>query len=275
LDPTSEPFLDHHRIDGTPVLPGVMGLEAFVEFATAWAGGRRLRCIEDVRFLAPFKFYRDEPRDLELHAQLERDGDEMLARCALTGIRMLAGRSEPQLTQHFTASVRLAGEPWPGAESRARTSEPAAGVGADDIYRVYFHGPAFQVLDSAWREDGSVVGRLRASLPELAGSGREDWAAVPRLVELCFQAAGVWEIGSTGHLGLPHRIERVWIAPDAAEDPGDRYAVVSPRDDGSCDVEVTDEAGRALVRLEGYATALLPDPLPDSVVAPLRGVGTA
>ena len=33
LDPTAQPFLYDHRIDGTPVLPGVMGIEAFAEAA--------------------------------------------------------------------------------------------------------------------------------------------------------------------------------------------------------------------------------------------------
>ena len=31
LDPAAQPFLDDHRIDGTAVLPGVMGIEAFAE----------------------------------------------------------------------------------------------------------------------------------------------------------------------------------------------------------------------------------------------------
>src|SRR6185369_7347450 len=33
LDPKVQPFLDDHRIDGTAVLPGVMGMEAFAEVA--------------------------------------------------------------------------------------------------------------------------------------------------------------------------------------------------------------------------------------------------
>ena len=48
--PAAQPFLDHHRIDGTAVLPGVMGMEAFAEVARLlapdWHGrrgrGRRL-----------------------------------------------------------------------------------------------------------------------------------------------------------------------------------------------------------------------------------------
>ena len=57
-----QPFLADHRIDGTPVLPGVMGIEAFAELATLLVPGWHVQEVEDVRFLAPFKFYRDEPR---------------------------------------------------------------------------------------------------------------------------------------------------------------------------------------------------------------------
>ena len=37
LDPARQAFLDDHRIDGTPVLPGVMGMEAFAEAAALLA----------------------------------------------------------------------------------------------------------------------------------------------------------------------------------------------------------------------------------------------
>ena len=61
LDPTQQPFLDHHRIDGTPVLPGVMGMESFAEAAGLIAPeGYRVAAVEDVTFLAPVKFYRDQ-----------------------------------------------------------------------------------------------------------------------------------------------------------------------------------------------------------------------
>ena len=33
LDPARQAFLNDHRIDGTPVLPGVMGMEGFAETA--------------------------------------------------------------------------------------------------------------------------------------------------------------------------------------------------------------------------------------------------
>ena len=35
----------------------------------------------------------------------------------------------------------------------------------DAIYRVYFHGPAYQVLAGVWRDGDATVGELAADLP--------------------------------------------------------------------------------------------------------------
>ena len=88
LDPTRQAFLDDHRIDGTPVLPGVMGMEGFAEAAHALLPGWHVSALEDVDLRAPFKFYRDEPRTLELRALLRDGGDgTLVADCRLIGRR--------------------------------------------------------------------------------------------------------------------------------------------------------------------------------------------
>ena len=43
LDPQVQPFLHDHQIDGTPVLPGVMGIEAFAEAAPCLLPGWQRR----------------------------------------------------------------------------------------------------------------------------------------------------------------------------------------------------------------------------------------
>ena len=75
----------------------------------------------------------------------------------------------------------------------------------------------------------------------------------PRLIELCFQTAGLWEIGVEGHarMFLPQHIQRIclWRAPELAEGP--LYAVVTPDPhQGSCDVEVVDAAGNLYLRAQ-------------------------
>jgi hypothetical protein len=53
LDLPKQAFLYDHRIDGTPVLPGVMGMESFAE-AAAWPPRRATGSgVEDVDVPAP------------------------------------------------------------------------------------------------------------------------------------------------------------------------------------------------------------------------------
>ena len=111
-----------------------------------------MEAIEDVEFLAPFKFYRNEPRTLVIQAAFHCGDGCLFADCRLIGRRQLANQAEPQLTTHFTGRVKLI----PGVPEAVTNSAPAPGVGslieAADIYRVYFHGPAYQVIERAWWE---------------------------------------------------------------------------------------------------------------------------
>jgi acyl transferase domain-containing protein/NAD(P)-dependent dehydrogenase (short-subunit alcohol dehydrogenase family) len=272
LDPAAQPFLDDHRIDGTAVLPGVMGIEAFAELAGMALPGWRVAAVEDVRFLAAVKFYRDEPRRLLLRARPLADGDDLLADCELSSVRQLAGRPEPQLTTHFTGRVRLS-RAAPVAPLRDGAPPAPAGTAAEreDIYRVYFHGAAFQVLERAWRDGDRTIGLLRADLPAGHAPADAPLLMAPRLIELAFQTAGIRELGDSGRMGLPDRVGRV-VVPDPADGSGGRlYAVVGARAaGGAVDAEVVDETGRVIVRLEGYGTVELPDGPERELLAPLR-----
>jgi len=278
LDPSEQPFLRDHQIDGTPVLPGVMGIEGFAEAARLLLPGWEITSLEDVNFLAPFKFYRGEPRALRLQAHLMRDGEQVLARCRLVGERYLPGSAEPRVTVHFSARVGIA--PGPVAEEAASASVPApeGGVERQDIYRLYFHGPAYQVLEQAWRnEQGSVAGMLPRDLPRDLGPKAARTITDPRLIELCFQTAGVWEAGKTGRMGLPRHIDQVNLVR-RQDDPGlvgRLTAVVTPEtspsgEPSSFDAYVADEQGRVCLTLRGYSTVQHPDPLAEEVRRPLQ-----
>jgi len=164
LDPADQTFLDDHRIDDTPFLPGVMGMELFAQVASLPFADRHVTAIEDVDFLAPFKFYRDEPRALRLSAQYSIDGDDVVADCRLIGERMLATQDEPQRTVHFVGRVRLGTEP-PALDDVAVPDRTGVAATPDDIYAIYFHGPAYQVMGDAWASNGSVVGARATELP--------------------------------------------------------------------------------------------------------------
>ncbi|MEZ5114969.1 MAG: SDR family NAD(P)-dependent oxidoreductase [Candidatus Nanopelagicales bacterium] len=271
LDPTAQGFLDDHRIDGTPVLPGVMGMESFAEAARVLAPDLHVVAVEDVDFLAPVKFYRDEPRVLEVHALLRPadDGDGLVADCALVGRRTLPGQPE-QVTTHFTGRVLLAAEPRTPetAEAPADPADGAAVASAEDVYRIYFHGPAYQVLSGVWADGGRVVGELTDPLPADRDPVDAPLTTAPRLAELCFQTAGVRELGLDGVMALPLHVERMEVFP-AVETELPVRAVAAGQEDGSVDAVVVGGDGEVLVRLLGYRTVALPGGPGADLLAPL------
>ena len=60
-----------------------------------------------------------------------------------------------------------------------------------------------------WRDGDRVVGRMARGLPPDHLPAERPTRIAPRLIELCFQTAGIWEMGATGRLALPQHIEPV------------------------------------------------------------------
>jgi hypothetical protein len=144
------------------------------------------------------------------------------------------------------------------------------GVGAQDVYRIYFHGPAYQVVDHVWRvEDGIVAGALADDLPPNHHPADMPTVTSPRLLELCFQTAGIWEIGTTGAMALPRHIDRVVLGGPLEVGPGRLEAIVRPGD-GAFDAVVVNDSGRSLLEMHGYRTIQLPGALTEDQIGPLR-----
>jgi acyl transferase domain-containing protein/NAD(P)-dependent dehydrogenase (short-subunit alcohol dehydrogenase family)/acyl carrier protein len=254
LDPKVQAFLYDHQIDGTPVLPGVMGVEAFGEAALSLLPGWRVEAIEDVNFLAAFKFYRHEPRTLIINARLRSEGDGVVANCRLIGRRTLPNQPEPQVTTHFTGRVRLTQSPVQATAGSAVTQPAGRAMERAGIYRIFFHGPAYQVVERAWREGNRVVGLMNVALPANHSPAERPLSVSPRLIELCFQTAGLWEITAEGRMGLPRHIERITFFQPRAQ--GRTYALVTA-DQGRFNAEVVDAAGQRYLSMSGYTTAAL------------------
>ncbi|MDJ0953921.1 MAG: SDR family NAD(P)-dependent oxidoreductase [Acidimicrobiia bacterium] len=269
LDPTEQPFLFDHKIDGTPVLPGVMGIEAFAAAAALAFPHLNVVAVEDIDFLAPFKFYRDEPRTVTVAATFSTDGADVLADCRLIGVRTLANQPEPQTTVHFTGRVRLSPD---SAEVEDAPAPPTVtdGLGAGPVYEVYFHGPAYQVIDTVAGTSGGAVGAMATGLPGHHVPADGVLATTPRLTELAFQTAGVWEIATTGNLALPRHIDKVVYTGKPTAARGRLHALVSTAGDGAFDALIADEEGTGFVSMSGYRTVPLPAPVAEDAVARMR-----
>jgi len=82
----------------------------------------------------------------------------------------------------------------------------------------------------------------------------------PRLIELCFQTAGVYEMVRAGVMALPLAIGSVTTYRQPEQADGARlYALVTPVEGGAAfDAQVVDDAGNVYVDLHGYRTVRLP-----------------
>ncbi len=263
LDPTVQPFLYDHAMDGTPLLPGVMGTEAFAQLAALVAPGYRVLAVEQEQFDSPFKFYRMEAQTLLLSATPQLvDAETILAQVQLRSARTLA-TGETQTRTHFRAKIRLGKDvpEFPSIEFKPLTD--GLPIMAADIYKVYFHGPAYHVLERATVSGDCAIGLMAEGLPPNTHPAESMSLMSPRLIELAFQTAGIWEMKTKGALALPLSIASVIAYRDPADAEGQRlYAIAQPIDDGKhFDVDVVDEQGRVYVRLTGYRTVRLRNPV--------------
>jgi hypothetical protein len=250
-----------------------MGIEAFAEAALCVHPGWYVEGVEEVNFLAPFKFYRDEPRTLTIQGVYHPQGDRLVADFRLIGRRTLLNQPEPQETTHFTARVRLTQQAPAAALAKPLITTSDTVVEAAEIYHVYFHGPAYQVLERAWWDGERMVGLMAKDLPGNHEPADRPTLMAPRLIELCFQTAGLWELGAQNRFGLPQDVQQVSLlrAPDLAE--GKLYAVVTPNpEDGSFDAEVVDAKGIRYMYLCGYRTAALPSNIDPQTSRTLQAV---
>ncbi|MBI3941379.1 MAG: SDR family NAD(P)-dependent oxidoreductase [Chloroflexi bacterium] len=269
LDPQAQPFLADHQIDGTPVLPGVMGIEAFAQLAHLLAPKHRVVAVENIKFSSPFKFYRNQPRTLYLQANLcppieeAQSRSELVLRVALKSapqglaVNLEGGDGLTVLKVHFTANVRISREPVPAPKRIDELPlEEEMEISRDRIYRVFFHGPAYQVLERVQIAGEKALGYMAPFLPPDTSPADAEKLIEPRLIELCFQTAGVWEIVRKGRMALPLALESVSIYchPDGILQQQIIARVTALEGGEKFDAQVVTHSGEVLVALRGYQT---------------------
>ena len=241
LDQDRDPWILDHAIDKVPVLPGVMGLELMAAAASLARPGLAYVGVEDVQFSKPVKLYRGQGCDLELRAEPTPDGR---VRCELYSERVnKAGKT--LRTHHFSATVRLEGKPELAPMPPAFFPEEPIGRG--EIYRRFFHGPAFQVLrgaEAVTRDGLSATARVEHSYIA------QGLITSPLALEAAFQAAGLHAMVAEGSLALPASVETVWMAR-TVRDGEDLTITAQLRPDGAYDVDLDGEDGR-LMSVRGF-----------------------
>ena len=260
FDPTDQPFLEDHQVEeGVPYLPGVVGMECLAEVAALLLGSAETT-VRNVSFQRPIKFHRMEPKRLLIKVEGGLEADVPVARAELYTVHMPRKLQVPErLDLHFTAEF-LPGV-GPGAEAGSKAVPKLSGrskvVDKGEIYKTYFHGPSFQVLEEVKLQKGKAVGALARGIPPELKSSTGSPLLHPRLVELCFQTAGLWEMQEKHMLCLPQSVQEARVVEPPPQDK-DLYALVEPvQGEQGFDAKVVDGKGKVYIELKGYRTVAI------------------
>ena len=205
VDPRQSRGLKDHAINGTPVLPGVVGIEWMLRHAEAVLG-QSVSVVEDVSFHAPLKFFGMEPVEITIGAEPTKNRELTVS---LSSVRTLKN-GRVQNKRHF--SMRALVGDVESASSILPHIDVNRSIDSEDIYQRYFHGETFQVLD---RADSCQTGELRAPMKRCAAWFDDSSIDVQRsdaqAHEAMFQLAGLAEMLSAKSMGLPSSIQRLTV----------------------------------------------------------------
>jgi NAD(P)-dependent dehydrogenase (short-subunit alcohol dehydrogenase family)/acyl carrier protein len=258
LDPTMQPFLFDHKVEpNLPWLPGVMGSEGMAEAASLLAPGYRVAEIIDQRNLGALKFHRDESKTLRISVQLfPGENGDLLGQALVQSIfQPPKPELPPQIKDHFAATVRLT-QTDPEASAVDFTPPADMPISRDEVYELFFHGPAYQVIEGALVDGNQAITLMADDLGPNAEPADAAELAPPRLFEHLVQTAALWSMKTKGVMALPAGYDRATIYRMPATAAGKRlYALVTTPDDGaSYDAQIVDTDGNVYVALEGYRT---------------------
>ncbi len=207
---TSDPYLADHAIEGTPYVPGVMGIETFFETSTALTG-EVTHALKDVHFYLPIKLLRNRPQAVRVIGKSVGNAVEMEIESDFINSK---GVKMGNTRRHFTAKT-LADftSTWESVKAQAMTGlEANLQVTPAEIYQKYFHGPSFQVLGGILRvnERESLAVYNTTPAPQWT-DGPRTLLANPMLIEAAFQCCGFQDMSVAHKMTLPDGIAEVAV----------------------------------------------------------------
>ena len=208
IDASTHPYLDSHRLRGTPVVPAMLVVEWFVRFAKACHPQLVVRSCRDLEVLNGIKLeHFDDDGDLLHLRATTADGDN-----AQNGPELhleLRGRQD-QL--HYRGVVELDMERHEPDDALKKAYEfelPESPWALDEVYQKgrLFHGPDFEVLtdiDGIGDNGGSASldGLMRLNWPD------ENWQTDPAAMDGALQISLLWGLDLIGKQTLPMRVAR-------------------------------------------------------------------
>ncbi|MBR58675.1 MAG: hypothetical protein CMH54_11735 [Myxococcales bacterium] len=241
---TSEiPYLDDHRISGTAVLPGVVGLSMMDEASRMTSGtNKEVSVFESVEFNQAVRV----PDGRSTRVMLAPTSSQREGGSWTLNRVFIDPMGTTRVHPHFRA--RVSSTTSMGRAPKKNTPTKAENWSHKDLYKKFFHGPAFQVLSEVEADAKAGHAKIRKESIDMAA------APLPALLlEAAFQTVGACEV-SSGNMGLPHQAEEVRALQTVSSKDGPFRVHVAKTKSGRFNGVVTGKNGKPVVILKGYKT---------------------
>ncbi|MHA1463445.1 MAG: hypothetical protein ACTSQ0_10310 [Candidatus Heimdallarchaeota archaeon] len=199
----SDCYLDHHRFNNTPFLPGVIGLELFAELGRILFPNKTIQRFEDIHFLSGIRLKKDNP--ITIYTNII--ANDNIADVVITSISKGSSENKSNSKVHFTAKMVF------GSRVRERQKIPVLKklpmLTGEFIYQILPHGSSFQILAelNSIENEMIAVGSFRKR--QLFGWKVKELLTEPFILEAGFQAIGLMDFIINGRAGLPSKIKQI------------------------------------------------------------------
>lgn len=257
LNPAN-PLLDHHRINRAAVLPGVGAMEIMRAAATVLDPEAINAVFEDVRFRGPIKVFKEDPFEAEVEVRRIQDSDGTSSSYHARIVSWFMDREGRKVgAPRLHHECKLRPMPVSGAHSiDVEMWRESIWVPSEDIYAVFFHGPAFMLLEHLLLQgDGEGIRFRYRDTPEMDSMFAN---RVPAIMEAVFQTGAGFGLEHKGIMALPTGIDRVTVFSGGSEPRDGELRPTRVTQDGPdgrnvfrFDGFVRDTAGRVIIELQG------------------------
>jgi len=196
-------YLNDHRFNNVPFMPGVIGLELFAELSKIVQPEKKILEFVDVRFNSAITLKNDEPRKILTKIKFNVDEDE--AEASIESTRIKKDVKETKL--HFQTKIIFGQREKENQKVPILKKMPL--LNKQFIYQLLPHGSFFQVLSELNQIDKEVVAICNFKREKHYGRIYKQFLVQPLTIEAGFQAIGLMDFILNSKAGLPSKIGKL------------------------------------------------------------------
>ncbi|MHA1211668.1 MAG: polyketide synthase dehydratase domain-containing protein, partial [Candidatus Heimdallarchaeota archaeon] len=196
-------FMRDHCFNNIPVLPGVIGLELFAEFASIIQPGITIKEILDVEFFSAVRLKNNQPKTIRV--ELTVSDSQATATLKLLDMNI----DDIGCNSKLCFKARLIFGRKSSNYKPAPTLHKLPLLNKQFIYQILRHGPSFQVLSEINHLNNEVLAIGKYNRKQLFPKKEYNLIIDPLSIEIGFQAMGLFDFINNNRAGLPSAIRQI------------------------------------------------------------------